>query len=347
MMRKIVLEEPGKFSQTSEAPIPEAGEGQVLVRTGCVGVCGTDYHAFHGTQNFFTYPRVLGHEVGVTVVALGAGVAESGSLLAVGDRCSVVPYWECGKCVACKWGKPNCCTSLSVIGVHADGAMQDQFCVPASKLVPSKTLSLEQLALVETLCIGAHAVYRGQPREGENALVLGAGPVGMGTAQFAQAAGCKVTVMDINDARLEFISKSVGVKSTVNATLPDAKEQVLAAFDGEFPTLVFDCTGNLKSMENAFNWVGHGGKLVFVGHTKLDVSFNNPLFHSHEMSVMASRNALASDFATVIKLIEDGKVDVTPWITHRCTLEEFEGTFMEWMKPETGVIKGIVSMNDM
>ena len=121
---------------------------------------------------------------------------------------------------------------------------------------------------------------------------------------------------------------------------------VLAACGGEMPTLVFDATGNIHSMKNAFNYVAHGGKLVFVGHTKNDVSFHNPLFHSREMTIIASRNALAADFARVIKLIEDDKVDVTPWITHRCRLEEFEDRFMEWKDPATGVIKAIVQVKD-
>ena len=207
----------------------------------------------------------------------------------MGDKCSVVPYWECGKCVSCKWNKPNCCTSLSVIGVHADGGMKPFFVCPVNKLVKSEKLSLEQLALVETLCIGAHAVFRGTPRAGENCLVIGAGPVGMGTAQFAMAEGCKVAVMDINDQRLDFIKDKVGVEHTINArgegeNAPDTK--LAAIFDGELPTLVFEATGNIHSMKNAFNYVAHGGKLVFVGHTKDDISFNNPLFHSREMTVL-------------------------------------------------------------
>jgi len=326
--------------------VPTPGPGQVLVKSGAVGMCGTDYHAYDGNQNFFTYPRVLGHELGVTIVAFGDESVEG---LAVGDRCAVVPYWECGKCVACNWNKPNCCTSLSVIGVHADGGMRDFFVVPVNKLVKSESLSLEQLALVETLCIGAHAVFRGTPRSGENCLVIGAGPVGMGTAQFAMAEGCKVAVMDINDQRLQFIRDAVGVQHTINALAEgdDAPDVVLARiFDNELPTLVFEATGNLGSMKNSFNYVAHGGKLVFVGHTKQEVSFDNPLFHSREMTLLGSRNALASDFARVISLIESGKVDVSPWITHRCGLDDFEENFLAWKNPKTGCIKGIITMGD-
>jgi len=160
-------------------------------------------------------------------------------------------------------------------------------------VVPSKTLPLDQLALVETLCIGAHAVFRGSPKPGVNALVIGAGPIGMGTAQFAQAEGAKVVIMDINDARLEFVKNAVGIQHTINSmAVDDITGTLTSLFDGELPTLVFDATGNIHSMKGAFQFVGHGGTLVFVGHTKESVSFENPLFHAREMTIMGSRNAL-------------------------------------------------------
>lgn len=346
-MRQCVLEEAGKFSH-GFVDVPGPPEpGWALVRVGAVGMCGTDFHAYHGQQNFFTFPRVLGHEVGCTIVALGEG-SDSGGLK-VGSRCAVVPYWGCGQCVACRNGKSNCCVSIRVIGVHIDGAMREYLHVPVDKLVPSNSLSLEQLALVETLCIAAHAVARAGPRPGENALVIGAGPIGMGTAQFAQAEGCNVAVMDINDSRLEFVKEAVGVKHTINSmTCGDIESALRQLFGEDLPTLVIDATGNIKSMEGAFRYVAHGGKLVFVGHTKQTVSFDNPLFHARELTIMASRNALPADFSRVIDLIESGKIDVNPWITHRCGMDNFESSFMEWLRPETKVIKGIVQMeNDL
>ena len=344
-METCVLAEPGRFERRT-APVPTPKENEVLIRPGAVGVCGTDYHAFDGNQNFFTYPRIIGHEIGATVVALGKGAEDSG--LSCGDRVAVVPYWECGSCVACKCGKPNCCVAISVAGVHGDGALREYLCAPKAALVKSDKLSLEQLALVETLCIGAHAVSRGSPRAGERALVIGAGPVGMGTAQFAKAAGCEVAVMDINQQRLDFVATSVGISTLINSAkltgADDPVERVRLACGGELPTLVFDATGNIRSMEGAFSFVAHGGKLVFVGHQKAKVAFDNPLFHSREMTVLASRNALASDFKRVIKLIEDGQVDISPWITHRCPLRDFEAQFAKWKKPDSGVIKAIVQV---
>jgi len=342
-MRRCVLEEPGRFV-ISEVDVPSKPEaGWAIIRVGAVGMCGTDYHAFHGRQNFFSYPRVLGHEIGATVVSLGE--CSGDSPIKVGDRCAVVPYWGCQSCVACRNGKPNCCERISVIGVHAHGAMQQYLAVPVDKLVPSQSLSLEQLALVETLCIGAHAVARGQPKSGENVLVVGAGPIGMAVAQFAQAEGANVAIADINDARLEFTKKSAGISHAINSNeVEDLAHAVSSVFGGELPTLVLDATGNLKSMQGAFGLAGHGGRVVFVGHTKECVCFDNPLFHARELTLGASRNALRDDFVRVIKLIENKHVDVSAWITHHCTLDTFEDNFMEWMMPDSGVIKGIVKM---
>jgi len=343
-MMQITMTKPGEWTIDEHAPCPPApGKGQVLVRTGAIGVCGTDYHAFKGQQNFFTYPRIVGHELGVTVVAVGEGVDN----VQPGDRCSVEPYYNCGDCVACRRGRGNCCTNISVIGVHEDGGMRDLFIAPAHKLHRSETLSLEQLALVETLCIGAHAVARAAVEDGENVLVIGAGPVGMGTAQFAKAAGGNVVVMDVVEERLAFIREQVGIEHTLNARGEGDAAPAVAlpkVCGGDMPTCVIDATGNIHSMKAAFNFVAHGGRLVYVGHTKNQISFDNPLFHSHEMTVMGSRNALGADFDRVIALIEAGKVDVTPWITHRCELKDFVARFAEWKEFPKGLIKAIVSM---
>merc|ERR1711862_287301 len=182
----------------------------------------------------------------------------------------------CGNCVACNAGKTNCCTQISVIGVHAHGALREYFTAPVEMVVPSKSLPLDQLALVETLCIGAHAVFRGNPQPGTNALVIGAGPIGMATAQFAQAEGAKVVIMDINDQRLEFVRKSVGVERTINSMSCDnVVEALQAQFEGELPTVVFDATGNIHSMKGAFQFVAHveawssSGTLKNQSHSKI------------------------------------------------------------------------------
>ncbi|HEY8903560.1 MAG TPA: zinc-binding alcohol dehydrogenase family protein [Chthoniobacterales bacterium] len=340
-MKTLILEEPGKLTLgTTAEPDTALQAGEALVKVHRIGVCGTDIHAYNGKQPFFSYPRILGHELGVEVLAVAADVTN----VAPGDRCAVEPYLNCGKCIACRRGKGNCCTSLKVLGVHTDGGHRERIVVPAAKLHPSKKLTLEQLALVETLGIGAHAVDRAQIEAGETALVIGTGPIGLAVIQFAQAAGARVIAMDVNDARLAFCRDTLGVAHAVNATAPDVVAELETLTNGDLPTAVFDATGNPRSMMASFNYPAHGGRLVFVGLFQGDVTFNDPNFHKRELTLMGSRNARSADFPRIIELIETGKVDTTPWITHRASFDAVPAEFPKWVNPETGVLKAIIEL---
>ena len=337
-MKTILLSEPGRLSFTSTDEPAALALGEALVRVHRLGVCGTDIHAFGGKQPFFSYPRILGPELGVEVIAIGEGVSN----VKVGDRCSVEPYINCQQCIACRRGKPNCCTNIQVLGVHTDGGMRERFAMPARKLHPSSKLPYDQLALVETLGIGAHAVERAQVESGEFVLVIGAGPIGLAVMQFAVEKGAQVIVLDINEARLEFCQQQLGVAHAINGLQENVLEALQRMTSGDLPTAVFDATGSPKSMQGAFEFPAHGGRMVFVGLFQGDVTFNDPNFHRRELTLMGSRNAQPQDFARIIQLIEDGRINTTPWITHRGAFDEVVEMFPAWTKPETGVIKAMI-----
>ncbi|HXQ79883.1 MAG TPA: zinc-binding alcohol dehydrogenase family protein [Opitutaceae bacterium] len=339
-MTTIRLEEPGRFASLECAPPAPPQPGEALVRVRRVGVCGTDLHAFAGNQPFFSYPRVLGHELGVEVVAVGPGVAN----VKPGDRCSVEPYFNCQRCVACRRGKANCCADLRVLGVHVDGGMREQLVVPARKLHPSASLSLDQLALVETLGIGCHAVERACLEPGEFALVIGAGPIGLAVMQFAAERGARVVALDVNAARLDFCRRHLGVPHAVNGADEAPLDALRRLTGGDLPTSVFDATGSPGSMMEAFNFPAPGGRLVLVGLFQGDVTFNDPSFHRRELTLLGSRNAQSADFERIIGLIEAGRIDTAPWITHRAPLAGVAGQFPAWVRPDTGVIKAIVEV---
>jgi 2-desacetyl-2-hydroxyethyl bacteriochlorophyllide A dehydrogenase len=323
-MRQIVLEQPGRFALV-DAASPERHVNEALVRVRRVGVCGTDLHAFAGRQPFFTYPRVLGHELGVEVVEAPA----NGRGIRSGDRCAVEPYLSCGECHACRAGKYNCCERLEVLGVHTDGGMQEIIAVPVDRLHKSERLSLDQLALVETLGIGAHAVARSGLRPGEEALVVGAGPIGLGVVQFALAAEGRVRVLETSPERREFVAR-FGVET-------------LAAPDDRLADVVFDATGNASAMEQSLRRVAHGGRLVFVGLVQSPVAIDDPLFHRREMTLFATRNS-AGDFPRIIQMIEQGLVDTSPWITHRCALSEVPSFFAE-LPREKQCVKAMIDVS--
>lgn len=340
-MRTLTLLEPGSF-QLTETPEPgQPGAGEALVRVHRVGICGTDLHAYRGRQPFFSYPRILGHELGVEVLALGLTADEPH--VKVGDWCAVEPYLNCGVCSACRRGKSNCCRSLKVLGVQTDGGMRDLITVPISKLHPSQTLSLEHLALVETLCIGAHAVGRSELKRDEEVLVIGAGPIGLGAIQFARIAGANVHVLELNPARRDFCQTHLGIESFV-PTEGNVAQNLEAMLNGELPTVVFDATGNVNSMHGAFQLVEHGGKLVFIGLVQAEITFQDPELHRREMTLLRSRNALPADFAWVIHHLEAGNVNLTPWITHHAQPDVLADTFPTWLNPENGVVKAMLDL---
>jgi len=339
-VKTIRLEEPGHLVLASSDPPAALETEEALVRVRRIGVCGTDIHAFAGDQPFFSYPRILGHELGVEVVEVGD---PAGSLKA-GDRCSVEPYINCGTCIACRRAKPNCCVDLKVLGVHIDGGMREEIVVPSRKLHVSLSLTLDQLALVETLGIGCHAVERAGVESGEVALVIGAGPIGLSVMQFAIEAGAQVIVLDINQKRLEFCQEQLGVPFAIDATHQTAFEALKTISSGDLPTVVFDATGSANSMMSAFDYTAHGGRLVFVGLFQGDLTFNDPNFHRRELTILSSRNARPENFTRIIRAIESGRINTTPWITHRAQFAEAVYQFPKWTRPETGVIKAMIEV---
>ncbi|MGG1516677.1 zinc-binding alcohol dehydrogenase family protein [Paenibacillus oryzisoli] len=337
-MRGIVCEQVEQFTMT-ELPEPVLTPGTAIVQVKRVGICGTDLHAYKGNQPFFSYPRILGHELAGTIVEID----DQASGLQVGDQVSVMPYLHCGTCIACRNGKTNCCTDLKVLGVHIDGGMRERICVPVTHMLKTEGLTLDQTAMLEPLAIGAHAVRRSQLQAGETALVIGGGPIGLGVAVLAKEVGARVIALDLNAERLAFCRSWAGVDHIVSA-MDQPLEEILALTGGELPTAVFDATGSAKSMTDAFQYASHGGRLVFVGLVKVDISFHDPEFHKRELTLLGSRNATREDFDSVIRAMQSGAMDIDRYITHRVPLEEMIAHFPQWLKPESNVIKAVVEM---
>lgn len=322
-MEQVILTRPGHFLSQRVAE-PNASEGEALVKMEQIGVCGSDFHAFSGKHPAYVYPRVLGHECACTVLT----APQNDFGIKAGDRCAIDPYVNCGSCGMCLAGRTNCCERLEVLGIHRDGGMQEFLAVPLRLLYASKTLSHEVLALVETLGIGAHAVARSEIREGEAALVVGAGPIGLATALFAKVAKADVMVAEINEERRDFATR-LGFHTTG------------AAGDIQY-TVVYDATGNAKVMASSLKHVAQGGKLVFVGLTSDPVVLDDSLFHRKEVTLYSSRNS-AGQFRRIIQLLEEGKISVKEWITNRLSLLELPDKFSHLPK-DPGLIKAVVDV---
>lgn len=341
-MKAIQLKEPKNFQRIEIEEPTSPGPGEVLVRVDRVGICGTDLGGYLGKMPFFSYPRIPGHELGVEILEVGDDVTN----VKPGDRCSVEPYINCQKCYSCRRGYTNCCQHHQTLGVMCDGGLTERIILPARKMHLANKLSAEQCALVETLAIGCHAVNRGNPQSQETVLIIGAGPIGLSAVEFAKLSGAKTIVMDMVESRLEFVREKMGVPNTI-LTKADGEEIKLleSLTDGERADVVIDATGSNRSMAQALNYCAFKARLVYVGITQANVELPHaPALHRRELDILASRNALSSDFTRIIKLIEDGSIDTQPWITHRTSFDGMIDDFESFTKPEAGVIKAVVEI---
>ena len=333
-MKYIVCEKPGEFIlKEKEASVRK--ENEALLQINKVGICGTDLHAYGGNQAFFTYPRILGHELASEVLEIG----ENSQGIKTGDKVVVMPYVSCGKCIACRNGKTNCCTNITVLGVHGDGGMQEQITVPTDILLVANNLSDDQMAIVEPLAIGAHAVRRADIKPGETVAVVGCGPIGIGIMKLAQIAGAKVIAIDMNEQRLEYAKEKIGVEYVVKAGA-DAVKEVAEITNGDLCTAVFDASGNKFALEACPDYMSHGGRFVLVGLSKGELTYTHPKVHAKEMTLMCSRNATTEDFEHVISVLDQFPTE--SFITHNVPYTEMIENFDSWLDPATGVIKATV-----
>jgi len=334
-MDVVVCVKPGTLA-LEQRPMPEPGPGEVLVRVRRVGICGTDMHIFRGVQPYLSYPRVMGHEFSGEVVSSPAG-----SKLSPGEPVYIVPYISCGECSACRKGRTNCCMTISVLGVHRDGGLAQFVAVPEQFVFSARGISLDDAAMIEFLAIGAHAVRRADVKPGQRVVVSGSGPIGIACALFSKLRGGEVTVLDSRPERLALCRDKLGIQHAleVSAELP---AKLLSITGGDMFDVVFDATGNPQAMENGFRYVAHGGTYVLVSVVSADIKFSDPEFHKRETTLLGSRNATAEDFALVLESMRAGKIPTAALNTHRASLSELPASLVEWLKPESQVIKAMV-----
>lgn len=338
-MKALICTKPGSFEYKETAP-PVLQPGHAIIKIKRIGICGTDIHAYTGTQPYFTYPRVLGHELAADLIE-----ADGADGFVPGDALTIMPYFNCGDCIACRNNKPNCCTQIKVCGVHIDGGMSTYLSVPSYSLIKSEGLNYDELALAEPLAIGAHGNRRANVQKDEFVLVIGAGPIGLGTIMFAKLAGAKVIVADINDQRLLFCKEKLNIEFTINAFKEDVTERLQEITNGDMPTVVMDATGSQKAINNALQYLAHGGRFVLIGLQKEKICFSHPEFHKREATLMSSRNATREDFVRVINSIKNGLINPLILITHRIKFNKVKDAFSTLADPATNAIKAMVELD--
>ncbi len=339
-MKTLICTSPGNLEYRGAAK-PELKKNQAILKIKRIGICGTDLHAYEGTQPYFTYPRILGHEIAAELVDI-----DGSTDIKHGEIVTIIPYFYCGKCIACREGKSNCCENIKVAGVHIDGGMVEYLSVPTYSLVRGNGLPPDSLALIEPLSIGAHAVRRADIKPGEFVLVVGAGPIGLGIMEFAKIAGARVIALDIKESRLNFCKEKLQIPFILNSAHSHEVVGVIKEItNGEMPTAVFDATGNLQAINTGFTYMSHGGRYVLVGLQKGEISFSHPEFHKREATLMSSRNATRENFENVISALKKGLINPTPWVTHRIRFDQVKNEFESLLGPANNVIKAIVEID--
>ena len=334
-MKYIVCEKPRKFL-LKEKEAPARKENEALLQINKVGICGTDLHAYAGNQAYFEYPKILGHELASEVIDIG----ENDKGIKIGDKVVIMPYISCGVCFACNKGKTNCCENITVLGVHADGGLQEQISLPIELLLPANHLSDDQIAIVEPLAIGAHAIRRSGIETDENVAVVGCGPIGIGIMKLAQIAGANVIALDMNVQRLNYAKDKIGADHVVNVG-GNALREVTEITNGDLCSIVFDASGNKNALETCPDYMSNGGKFVLVGLSKGELTYSHPKVHAKEMTLLCSRNATKEDFEHVMTMLD--KFPTSSFITHNVPFIKMIEHFDSWLDPTTGVIKAMVN----
>jgi 2-desacetyl-2-hydroxyethyl bacteriochlorophyllide A dehydrogenase len=324
-MKALVVDKPGETSLI-DIEEPAMGEGDVLLRVRTVGLCGTDLSTFRGVNPLVSYPRIPGHELGCTIEAVGAAVPPQ---FRVGQDVLVHPYQNCGKCSACTAGRPNACRENQTLGVQRDGGMTERLAVPWEKLYTSDKLSLREMALVEPLTIGYHAVMRGRVAPGDTVGVFGVGAIGIGVIAAAASKGATVIAIDVEDSKLE-LAKKVGAQHTVNSAREELHSALKKLTDREGPRVMIEAVGLPDTFRAAVEEVCFAGRVVYIGYSKQPVEYDTRHFVQRELDVLGSRNALADDFRAVIAYLEAGTFPVDEVITRTVPLDDAGAALADW-----------------
>ncbi len=313
-MRAAIIDKPGEVRVgTVEDPTP--GAGQLVVRVGACGVCGTDLHIADGEFPPTPYPIVPGHEFAGEIAAVGPGVTD----FREGMRVAVDPSLFCGHCEFCRRNRGNLCQNWGAIGDTVNGAFAEYVAVPAKNayLLPDN-VSLREAALIEPLSCAVHGIRRLAPQLGDTFLIVGAGTMGLLLMQLALRGGAsRVAMLDLNARRLE-VAEKLGAMHTAT-DIGALMEREPLGFD-----CVVDATGVPRAIETAFGAVRRGGKFMIFGVAPGDASISLSPFkiYNDEITIVGTM-ALLLTFAHAIDMLQSGAVDAQTMLTHGLSLDEF------------------------
>lgn len=325
-MRAAVFHGPEVGLKVQEYPTPTITGDQILVKVAACGACHTDLHYLeHGVPTFKKPPIVLGHEASGIVAEIGSNVTN----VKVGQRVLIPAVLTCGKCHYCREGRENICCAMMMLGNHFDGAYAEYVAVPSKDVLDlPESIPLEEASVIaDALSTPYHAVKnRAKVRPGDTVVVFGCGGVGINAVQLATAAGGKVIAVDIADRKLEW-AREFGAAEVINASQVDRVSKEIKKLTGGGADIAIEVIGNPRTIEEAFESVRIGGRLCVVGYTHEAISIVAGKIMFKEMEIVGSLGCRPVDYIPLIRMVEQGRIDVRKMVTHRFPLADIEKAF--------------------
>jgi threonine dehydrogenase-like Zn-dependent dehydrogenase len=336
-MKAIEIVKVGEM-QVVNREMPQMGTGDILLSVKYVGFCGSDLSTYLGKNPLVQYPRIPGHEISAVIEKTGADVP---GRFAVGQLVTVVPYTNCGQCSSCKQKHFNACRYNQTLGVQRDGAMAEYIAVPWQKVLKNEALSDVQLALVEPMTVGFHAVDNGRVTDLDTVMILGCGMIGSGAIVRANLRGATVVAVDIDDSKLD-IAKTLGANYVINTKNQNLHEELQRITDGDGPTVVIEAAGNPITYKAAIEEVAFAGRVVCIGYVGNEVSFSTKLWVQKEIEILGSRNANPTDFEAVMKYLKQCELDEKILISRIVEPEEASQAMKDWSEAPGEIMKILV-----
>lgn len=320
-MKAIQITKPGEI-KIIEKEMPKAEKGEALLKVLYCGICGADVASYTGNQPFTTYPRIPGHEFSAQIVE----IPENDRGLKAGDIITCNPYFNCGECYACKRGIVNACHDNQTMGVQRDGSFQEYITMPIERIIDGKGLSAKELALIEPFSISCHALSRAQVNEGDNLLIMGAGPIGLFALIKAKAMGARVLIADMLPSRLE-LAKEFGADCIVNVKETDLHKDCEEFTNGNGFDACVEACGAPETFLSCIDEAAHGANIILIGNGKRETTFVHSIILKKELNIFGSRNAFTKDFEELIDLVKSGKADIIKMVSGVYDIENAKDAF--------------------
>ena len=336
-MKTLEITRPGEM-RVAESGKPRPGNHEILLKIHYVGFCGSDLSTYRGKNTMVEFPRIPGHEISAVIEQVGADVP---STFKAGQKATVIPYTSCGQCTSCRQKRFNACRYNQTLGVQRDGAMAEYIVAPWQKVIADDELTAIQLALVEPLTVGFHAVDNGRVTDLDTVLVFGCGMIGAGAIVRAHLRGATVIAADINDTKLE-TARKLGADYTINSLTQNLHAELEKMTRGNGPSVVVEAAGNPASYRSAIEEAAFAGRVVCIGYAANDIAFPTRLWVQKELMITGSRNANPSDFEAVIKYLKKSPVDPSLLISAIVSPEEAIPAMQDWSENPGRIMKILV-----